>query len=819
MKPIYLVLLFFCSNMAYGQNSTRTKKIAKGNIYALIIGISDYQQDSITDLQYADDDALYFAHYLQSKAGGSVPPENIKILLDSTATIANIYDAKRKIENKVEKNDLVYFFFSGHGDVESDYYQLGFLLAYDTPSGNYLNNAVRIEDINIMANTMSIEREAKVIMITDACRSGRLSEGDNKLAFSTSDKEKNLMKKSEIRIASCQPDENSQEGTQWGGGRGAFSYHLINGLMGGADGAGTGVQDGKVEVNELSTYLMKVKEEVEDFIDEEQSPIVEGDIYLKLSYVDSVEYAAWVDSMKVLAVNGVMSSIARSKSVRSADDVYFNLLNREKLLSDLDFTTMASLDKVAIADKFISRYSYTDNNVLSSSSWPIDIRNDAVIRADYMHSIAAVLHNKIQQVINAYLKGDKEELQKREYSNVDQYNYDEYVDMISVAFKLVDSESQLKHMLEVKYNYFAGLVMRFQYFEVDNQDQVWDKAYKYQVKALELDERSAYVNNEIGVLHMLKDDDLNALVYFYKAVDIAPYWAIPKVNLSTIYFRNRLYKQSREIALEAVECQSDSDKSQLAVAYASLFTNDLRQAEISFEKTLELNPQNVFAYKGKGHLLCMFADYEEANKYYNISQDIIDDLFDGNHIKIRKHRNAMASKIVEIKLEESPQGWGASDKKDKGSWGSKKKQRTYNDDASDNSTKDWGDDKINDEGVNNLSYYDNPFLVIESLGKRYGDRITRAYEMNWHKAHLALYERDFDQANILFRELLNENLNNSHVLYTLSRINAQLSVLKDNDDYLILAATYRDMAMDSGFDFNEVLSNDPLLKPLRNYSY
>ena len=80
MKPIYLVLLFLYSNMVYSQNSTRTKKIAKGNIYALIIGISDYQQDSIKDLQYADDDALYFAHYLQSKAGGSVPPENIKIL-------------------------------------------------------------------------------------------------------------------------------------------------------------------------------------------------------------------------------------------------------------------------------------------------------------------------------------------------------------------------------------------------------------------------------------------------------------------------------------------------------------------------------------------------------------------------------------------------------------------------------------------------------------------------------------------------------------------------------------------------------------------
>ncbi|MBK7305024.1 MAG: hypothetical protein IPI90_17740 [Saprospiraceae bacterium] len=37
------------------------------------------------------------------------------------------------------------------------------------------------------------------------------------------------------KILSCQPNEFSLEGEQWGGGRGVFSYHLVDGLFGLAD--------------------------------------------------------------------------------------------------------------------------------------------------------------------------------------------------------------------------------------------------------------------------------------------------------------------------------------------------------------------------------------------------------------------------------------------------------------------------------------------------------------------------------------------------------------------------------------------------------
>lgn len=52
-------------------------------------------------------------------------------------------------------------------------HKLGFLLAANTPRFNYLTSAVRIEDVNNIANTISVEKEDGVVIITDACRSGK----------------------------------------------------------------------------------------------------------------------------------------------------------------------------------------------------------------------------------------------------------------------------------------------------------------------------------------------------------------------------------------------------------------------------------------------------------------------------------------------------------------------------------------------------------------------------------------------------------------------------------------------------------------------
>ena len=123
------------------------------------------------------------------------------------------------IQEKCEAGDLVYFYFSGHGDIENKrIFKNGYLLSYNTPRFNYINSAVRIEDLNNFANTLSVQKNAKVILITDACHSGRLAGSSLSATALVAEQLKTVMHQ-EVRLSSCLPEEVSFEDRRWGGGR------------------------------------------------------------------------------------------------------------------------------------------------------------------------------------------------------------------------------------------------------------------------------------------------------------------------------------------------------------------------------------------------------------------------------------------------------------------------------------------------------------------------------------------------------------------------------------------------------------------------
>lgn len=63
-------------------------------------------------------------------------------------------------------------------------------------------NAVRIEDLNKIANTLSARNNGKVILITDACHSGKLAGNDSRGNFLAAEQLRKV-KANEIRITSC----------------------------------------------------------------------------------------------------------------------------------------------------------------------------------------------------------------------------------------------------------------------------------------------------------------------------------------------------------------------------------------------------------------------------------------------------------------------------------------------------------------------------------------------------------------------------------------------------------------------------------------
>lgn len=112
LRTVLMYALLLCAGTVVGQNKT-TKT------YAVVIGIASYENKNIRQLVYSDKDAQLFAQWLQSSSGGNVPLSNIRILLNEQATIAAIYNALDWLKEQCNEGDEVYFYFSGHGDVET----------------------------------------------------------------------------------------------------------------------------------------------------------------------------------------------------------------------------------------------------------------------------------------------------------------------------------------------------------------------------------------------------------------------------------------------------------------------------------------------------------------------------------------------------------------------------------------------------------------------------------------------------------------------------------------------------------------------------
>ncbi|MEO6691420.1 MAG: hypothetical protein ABIO44_03675, partial [Saprospiraceae bacterium] len=82
------------SNAAKGASPIQTNKSSvTGKTFAVVVGISDYQDKDIPDLRFADKDAEAFANYLRSPSGGSLDGDHLQVLTNQNATAGRIAGA------------------------------------------------------------------------------------------------------------------------------------------------------------------------------------------------------------------------------------------------------------------------------------------------------------------------------------------------------------------------------------------------------------------------------------------------------------------------------------------------------------------------------------------------------------------------------------------------------------------------------------------------------------------------------------------------------------------------------------------------------
>jgi Caspase domain len=175
--------------------------------WAVIVGVSDYP-DNRMDLNYCDDDAKAYYQFLRSSEGGSVPENHIALLTDQMATTKNILDYCNSIFAQAQKDDIIIFYFSGHGSPE-------YFCAYD---GSLWHNDIK----GVLQNSPAKRK----MMIGDACFAGSMIAPP---APTESDYTDYYNDKDGIAfISASKRDETSAETSQLQ--HGIFTYYFLNGL-------------------------------------------------------------------------------------------------------------------------------------------------------------------------------------------------------------------------------------------------------------------------------------------------------------------------------------------------------------------------------------------------------------------------------------------------------------------------------------------------------------------------------------------------------------------------------------------------------------
>ncbi|TNE56483.1 MAG: tetratricopeptide repeat protein [Bacteroidetes bacterium] len=558
--------------------ATTSTTAFSGTTRALIVGISNYQNDQITDLQFADRDAEAFAQYLQSPAGGSVDPKNITLLLNEQATMGQFANGLDWLLAESAAGDRAIIYFSGHGDVEQKLLmQPGFLLCWDAPARVYTSGgAYGLYYLQGYIATLSVENKTSVVLITDACHAGKLAgEGIGGTQITATNLAKQVGE--EVKILSCQADQLSLEGREWGEGRGVFSYFLIRGMTGLADRNG----DGKVSLLEIERYL-------EDEVPNAVSPHVQ----LPQTIGNKMAPVAWVD-------RSALEQLQHGPSPGQSEPLLASIDPRAvetALLADRDSSTLFQFRqfKKALKD---GRLLFPEDEAAYTFYEQLKDRPTMQPFLGVMRrNLAASLQDEAQQAINDYLSAEPAELDRRwTYDN----RYEHFPEYLERAAEVLGQDHPLYKDLMARAHYFAGLNLRLTGEQKDDTSYYY-LGLKRQQQALELAPTAAYAYNELGVLHRRLGQFKTAIQDFGKAQEYAPMWVLPWANLTAVYNDMNDYDLALTCGHRAEEIQASFPLVQynLGVAYREMAK--FPEAKSYFQKTIKQDPKYADAYYNLG---------------------------------------------------------------------------------------------------------------------------------------------------------------------------------------------------------------------------
>jgi tetratricopeptide (TPR) repeat protein len=533
-----------------------------GTVHAIVIGISEYGARGVQPLRFAHRDAAQFVAYLKSARGGSVQDQNIRHLTDSSATTANIRDAFAEVLEKAGKTDTVAVLVGAHGIADPNG---AFIVTYDADPQMLGQTALDMGEFRQMIEA-NLSRAKEVRAFVDVCRAGFVAAfgGPNRVnSFLTEG-----LQKTQGRLfgfAASRALESSFEGEQYGGGHGAFTFHLLTGLNGAADTNA----DGIVNTNEL---IRHVKEQVEASTNDRQHPDDFG-------YFDNQQILATLKDTGIQLAgaggspaSGLLARGGQATGAASADVAEFDkLLREERLLPDTPPHAFAVLNRL--------------RRTLPGAQY-----------SSHVNRLRVALEDRGQQVLLKYLSGEEFAQAREDFSRGAAY---------FAAAQMLAPESA---WLEARRRFCVGRGLLF--------DSRYGEAIKELEASIRLDARGAYTFNALGVAYLEQADYVGAIAAFEDARTIAPHWAYPLHNLALAYMQLGRYDPAIEAYRDAMRIAPHYAYLPYSLGLLYQTINRPRDAERMYREAIRLGVNRPAPYNALGSLKAWEGRKKEAEKWF-----------------------------------------------------------------------------------------------------------------------------------------------------------------------------------------------------------
>lgn len=214
--------------------------------FVFSVGVETYHDKTISPVTYAEADAQKIAEVLELHDFNKIDQ---RVLTNSNATKTLIESQLKALIKQLNKDDVFYFFYAGHGFSHNGE---NFITCHDTRKADLPGTSIKLQTL---FNALKISKCRRVVMFLDACETGMTANPGMRGIFSTLNESEldDFFNAAEYHacFSACKTDEYSYPSADFG--HGVWTYHILQALRGNAKLAVE--QGGIISSASLQNYL------------------------------------------------------------------------------------------------------------------------------------------------------------------------------------------------------------------------------------------------------------------------------------------------------------------------------------------------------------------------------------------------------------------------------------------------------------------------------------------------------------------------------------------------------------------------------------